>query len=209
LAKASPGSAAVGRSQAGLITKKRKDIQGIEKYVNALPIRLNRTVIYESPWVNLYRDRVALPTGRILEQYHLLDFGRGAVAVVVEDKQGRILMEQVARYPTGMVSWELPAGRIEADEPILEAARREVLEETGYETSEHRQVYTYHPLNGISNMTVYVVHCRAGVGSGQLDHNEVGQIAWFTPVELKRMIGRGEISDGFALVGLLLHYNPD
>jgi 8-oxo-dGTP pyrophosphatase MutT (NUDIX family) len=177
--------------------------------MNTLPIRLNRTVIYESPWVNLYRGRVVLPTGRILEQYHLLDFGRGAVAVIVEDEQGRILMEQVARYPTGTVGWELPAGRIEADEPILEAARREVLEETGYETSDHRQVYAYHPMNGISNLAVHVVCCRAGAGSSQWDEDEVGQIGWFTPAVLKQMIGRGEITDGFALVGLLLHFNRD
>ncbi len=39
---------------------------------DALPTRLDRTVLYESRWVNLYRDRVALGNGHILEQYHLL-----------------------------------------------------------------------------------------------------------------------------------------
>lgn len=170
-----------------------------------LPTRLERTVIYECPWVNLYRDRVALPNGHILEQYHLLDFGRGSVTMVVEDEQGQILMERVARYPTGTVAWELPAGRIEGDESILNAARREVLEETGYETAGHRHFYTYHPMNGISNMTTHLVHCRAGKRIGERDANEVNAIRWFTPAELRQMIARGEISDGFALVGLLLH----
>ena len=172
-----------------------------------LPTRLDRTIIYESPWVNLYRDRVALPSGGILEQYHLLDFGPGAVAVIVENDQGQILMEQVARYPTQTTSWELPAGRIEDGESILAAAQREVLEETGYETSEHRQIYIYHPLNGISNMTVHVVHCQVGRGSGVWDENEVERFGWFSADELRDMIRRGEISDGFALVGLLLHFN--
>ena len=174
-----------------------------------LPTRLNRTVIYESPWVNLYRDRVALPSGQVIEQYHLLDFGRGAVTVIVENDQGHILMEQVTRYPTGTTTWELPAGRIEPNESILEAARREVLEETGYQTSDHRQIYTYHPLNGISNMTAHLVHCLAGQGSGVWDKNEVDRSAWFSAEELKGMIRRGEITDGFALLGLLLHLHQD
>jgi ADP-ribose pyrophosphatase len=174
-----------------------------------LPTRLDRTVIYESPWVNLYRDRVALPSGQVIEQYHLLDFGRGAVAVIVEDDQGKILLERVARYPTGTVTWELPAGRIEADEPVLDAAQREVLEETGYQTGEHKLIYVYHPMNGISNMTVHVVHCRAGRGSGQWDENEVAGFGWFTVEELRRMIRRGEITDGFALLGLLLHLSQE
>lgn len=174
-----------------------------------LPTRLDRTVIYESPWVNLYRDRVALSTGQVIEQYHLLDFGRGAVAVIVEDDQGKILMERVARYPTGTITWELPAGRIEADEPALEAAQREVLEETGYQTSGHRQIHTYHPLNGISNLTVHLVHCRAGRWTGDWDKNEVDRFAWFSAEELKGLIRRGEITDGFALVGLLLHLHQD
>jgi 8-oxo-dGTP pyrophosphatase MutT (NUDIX family) len=172
-----------------------------------LPTRLDRTVIYESPWVNLYRDRVALPSGHILEQYHLLDFGRGSVTIVVENEQGQILMERVSRYPTGTTTWELPAGGIEADEPILAAAQREVLEETGYETTGHRQIYTYHPMNGISNMTVHLVHCRAGHGSGRWDENEVQGIKWFSVEELGEMIRRGEITDGFALVGLLVYFH--
>jgi 8-oxo-dGTP pyrophosphatase MutT (NUDIX family) len=172
-----------------------------------LPTRLNRAVIYESPWVSLYRDRVALPSGQVIEQFHVLEFGRGAVAVIVENAQGEILMEQVSRYATGTTTWELPAGRIETGETALEAAHREVLEETGYETADHRQIYTYHPLNGISNMKVYVVRCRAGQGSGLWDQNEVDGFAWFSPEEVKAMIRDGEITDGLALVGLLLHFS--
>jgi ADP-ribose pyrophosphatase len=170
-----------------------------------LPTRLDRTVVYESRWVSLYRDRVALPNGHILEQYHILDFGRGAVAVLVENDLGQLLMERVARYPTGMTTWELPAGHIEGAESVLAAAEREVREETGYETYGHVQVYQFHPMNGISNMRVHVVHCRAGVRSGPVDDNEVAAVRWFSRPEIASMIGRQEIVDAFALIGLLLH----
>lgn len=174
-----------------------------------LPKRLARTVIYESPWVNLYRDRVELATGHIIEQYHYLDFGLGAVTAVVENEAGQILMAYIARYHTGTVSWELPAGAIDVGETAIETAEREVREETGYETYDHEEVYSYHPLNGISNMTVHVVRCRAGQGSGVWDENEVQDIRWFSPKEVLGMIGRGEIWDGLALLGLLLHLLDD
>jgi ADP-ribose pyrophosphatase len=170
-----------------------------------LPTRLDRTIIYESPWVNLYRDKVALPSGRVIEQYHILDFGSGGVAVLVENQDRQILIERVARYPTGTVTWELPAGRIEAGETVLEAAEREVREETGYETQEHCQVYAYHLMDGWSNMTVHLVYCRVGERTGKGDGDEVQAIDWFSLEDLRQMIRRHEITDGFALVGILLH----
>jgi 8-oxo-dGTP pyrophosphatase MutT (NUDIX family) len=168
------------------------------------PTRLNRTIIYESPWVNLYCDRVALSSGQVIEQYHVLDFGRGAVVVIVENDHGQVLLEHINRYPTGLTTWELPAGHIEGDETILQAARREVLEETGYETTQHRQLFAYYSMPGISNMTVYLVQCQSGQASGEWDKNEVERFAWFSRDELKGLIRSGEITDGLTLVGLLL-----
>lgn len=173
----------------------------------ALPTRLDRVTVYESPWVNLYRDRVSMPNGHVVEQYHLLDFERGAVAVIVENDEGHVLMERVSRYPTGTVSWELPAGGIEVGESVLDAAQREVSEETGYATHDHEHLYTYHPMNGISNMTVDVMRCKAGPRLGHVDENEIQGARWFSAKALRQMIKNYEITDGFALTGLLLHIN--
>jgi ADP-ribose pyrophosphatase len=170
-----------------------------------LPKRLERTTLYESPWVNLYRDRVELPNGQLIEAHHMLEFGRGAVAVIVENSRGEVLLERVARYPTQAVSWELPAGGIEGDESVLAAAQREVEEETGYQTANPTLLYRYHPLNGISNMVVYVVHCTAGERVGDIDTNEIQGFRWFSVRELSAMIAHGEITDGLALTGFLLY----
>jgi ADP-ribose pyrophosphatase len=170
------------------------------------PTRLDRTVIYENCWVNLYRDKVALPNGHILDQYHILDFGRGSVGVIVENDGGQILMERITRYSTGMTTWELPAGGIEGSESVLNAAEREVHEETGYETYDHCEIYQYHPLIGMSNKFVHLVRCRAGKVSGKLDQDEINTIKWFDRAELRFMIQRREITDGLTLAGLLLHW---
>jgi ADP-ribose pyrophosphatase len=171
----------------------------------ALPMRLGRTTLYESFWVTLHRDRVLLPTGRVLEAYHVLDLGPGAVVVLVLNEWGEVLLERVARYPTGAASWELPAGGIDAGEGALEAARREVREETGYDSTDHRLLCTYHPLNGISGLQVHVVACQAGREAGGIDRDEVAEIRWFTRPELAGLLARHEITDGLALIGLLLH----
>ncbi len=115
--------------------------------------RLARKKIYQSPWVNLFIDKVQLQNGKVIEKYHYLDMPKEAVGIVLEDDSNRILLVKVNRYVANEVGWEVPGGAIEKGESILEAAGREVEEETGYKSADSRLVYTYHPNNGISNAT--------------------------------------------------------
>ncbi|MGB0389642.1 MAG: NUDIX hydrolase, partial [Ardenticatenaceae bacterium] len=99
------------------------------------PKQLSRTVIYESPWVNLYVDQVRFPSGDVVDDYHIVDFKKDAVVVLVENEQQEVLFVHSYRYATDSLEWELPAGLIEAGEDPLETAQREVLEESGYQTT--------------------------------------------------------------------------
>ena len=94
-------------------------------------------------------------------------FGKSSVVAVVEDSdQEHILLVKVCRYPTGSTDWELPAGGVETDETVIEAAQREILEETGYESINHEQVCTYHPLPGSANKLAYVCPSSLSEKSG-------------------------------------------
>src|SRR5215208_3286155 len=93
------------------------------------PKRLARKTVYQSPWVNLYLDNVEFPNGLVIENYHVLDFPRSAVAVIVENYLGNVVFARIPRYTTGLTEWELPAGRVEIGESEIEAAQREVREE--------------------------------------------------------------------------------
>lgn len=168
------------------------------------PKALARRQIYASRWVNLWVDRVQFPNGRIIEKHHLLDFERPSVMTVPRDDAGRYLMVQVPRYPTGRAEWEFPAGSVEPGESVLEASLREVQEETGCDSTDHRIVYEYHPMNGIANQVFYVARCRIEDSPGTYDEAEISAVRWFSGEDIWEMVRSGEMKDGYALTAFLL-----
>jgi ADP-ribose pyrophosphatase len=168
------------------------------------PERLSRTVAYESSRFNVYLDKVRFPNGRVIDGFRLLDFPRASVVAIVENDEGNVVLVRICRYTTGATEWELPAGGLEIEESITDAARREVLEETGYASHSHRLIYSYHPMSGSANKLFHIVHCRGGESVQAFDRNEVSEIRWFTRDELRRLITDRAITDGFTLTAVLL-----
>jgi len=118
---------------------------------------------------------------------------------------GQLLFVHSYPYVTNSIEWEIPAGGIDQGESIFEGARREVWEETGYETSNYEFLYTYYPMNGIANKVCHLVRCQATTGSGEFDRNEVKEFKWVSRPEIQQMIAKRVIKDGFSLTGLLLY----
>lgn len=168
------------------------------------PERLSREIVYQSPWVNLYLDKVKFPNGFVIEKFHLLDFPSAAVTAIMENDSGNIMFARISRYTTGATEWELPAGGVEIGETVTDAARREVLEETGYTSYDHQLMYSYYPMNGSANKLFHIVYCKAIEQVQDFDKNEVNDTHWFTREEVKLMVKDKLITDGFSLTSLLL-----
>ncbi|GKX68772.1 NUDIX hydrolase [Inconstantimicrobium mannanitabidum] len=168
------------------------------------PKRLDRTIIYENPWVNLYVDKVLFPDGRLIEKHHFLHYDKQSVGAVIENDRGEILLIHSYRYVTNSVGWEIPAGGIEEGETPEEAAKREALEETGYTVTEPKLICSFNPSNGMSDAVFNIVKCKAISSIETFDKNEVKEIKWMPVSTIKEMIGKNEIKCGPSMLGILL-----
>lgn len=166
--------------------------------------QLARKEIYKSNWMNLFLDDVELSSGRVISDYHVIDFERDGVATVVTDIDNKILMVKSDRYTINKFQWELPAGDGDIGEDILQTAEREVIEETGYKIKNMELLYTFHPLVGISNKKFHVVLASVAEKVGEPDPHEIAEIRWFSQVEIDLAIRNKELTDGFSLGGILL-----
>jgi 8-oxo-dGTP pyrophosphatase MutT (NUDIX family) len=165
---------------------------------------LRRETIYDSPWVRLHRDDVRLPDGSVITGHHVVDYPRPAVCVVPVGDDERILLIEHYRFVTDTTGWEVPAGRVDEDEELEQAARRELREETGYTAEQLEYLGRYHPVNGSANQTFHVYFGHGLRHAGEpTDTNEIIRVAWFTPDEIWEMIDANEIRDGLSLTALL------
>ncbi|MFH1286232.1 MAG: NUDIX hydrolase [Candidatus Magasanikbacteria bacterium] len=173
-----------------------------------LPKRLDRKTIYESQWINLYTDRVLMPSGKIIEKYHFLDYPNDSVVVLLTNDKNEMCFIKALRYTTQNIDWELPAGGIDKNEDILKAAEREVLEETGFKTRALKLRYSFNPSNGMSNQTTHVVIGEVDVSKQvDFDTDEVNEIHWLSIAKVKELVDNKEISDGISLIAILFYLN--
>ncbi len=99
---------------------------------------LDSTYVIKRPWLTARRDRVQLPSGVVHPEYYVLEYPTW-VNVIAITREGKFLMVEQYRHGLGEVFTELVAGVAEDGETPLEAAKRELLEETGYGCGEWRQ----------------------------------------------------------------------
>ena len=96
--------------------------------------------------LKINEDEVSLPDGAKAWREYVLHPGAAVILPLFDD--GSVLLERQFRYPLGQHFYELPAGKLEPDESPLETAKRELLEETGYEAAEWRELGRLHPCIG-------------------------------------------------------------
>ena len=105
---------------------------------------LSSEYLVRRPWLTARRDVAELPDGRINDEYYVLEYPDW-VNVIALTVDGKMIMERQYRHALGNTCYELPCGVIEAGETPLEAAKRELLEETGYAGEDWREWMTLSP----------------------------------------------------------------
>ena len=161
-----------------------------------------QTVHYSGRVVSLTTDEVVLPNGHVaaLEVVH---HPGGAVAVAIDDEERVCLLRQY-RYVAGGWLWELPAGKLEPDEPPLVTAQRELTEEAGVRAREWRSLGTYLSSPGVFTEVLHLF-LATGLAPAATAHEqaEVIEVHWPPLTQAYEWAVSGEIRDGKTAIGLV------
>ena len=128
----------------------------------------------------------------------------GAVAVLAVDRDGRVLVERQFRPAVGGWVLEIPAGTLEPGEDPAETARRELVEETGYEPERLCHVASFHPSPGTSSEVIHIYRAYGlrYVGA-RPEEDELIETLWMEPERLLEEQLRGT-GDSKTLIAVLL-----
>ena len=164
--------------------------------------RLTRRTAYENPWLEILHDDVLRPDGSP-GIYGVVHLRHAAVGVVVLDEDDRVLLVGQYRYTLDEYSWEIPEGGVPFDEDLVEGARRELREETGYEAAEWRLLFRFALSNSVTD-EVGAIFLATGLTAGEATPEPSEELAlrWVTLDEALAMIDAGELTDLMSVASL-------
>ena len=164
------------------------------------------TPVYRfDPWLAVERQKVELSDGRIVDDYHritLQDFA----GIVAQSEDGRYLVTRQYRHGPGRVCLTLPGGALDPAETPLDAAKRELREETGYEAPQWKALGSF-AVN--ANYGCGTAHFFAAEGARQTtalnsDDLEDTELLLLSQQELNTALERGEFAAVAAVAAILL-----
>lgn len=164
--------------------------------------RHSRRTVYENPWITVYEDQVTRPDGQG-GIYGVVHYKNLAVGIVALDEKGRVVLVGQYRYPLDRYSWEIPEGGGATHESPLEAAKRELMEETGCRAGRWTEILRAHLSNSVSDEeAVCFLATELEPGTARPEGTEQLAIRWLPLAEALDMVRRGEITDALAVMGL-------
>lgn len=164
---------------------------------------LSSRLIYKNPWAAVREDIAEMPNGK-QTIYGVIECGECVGVLPFIDDHQVVLVRQY-RYVFGENNrWEMPTGGVRPGESILDAAHRELREESGYDAAELEPVCTYYPSKSIMQE---VAHLFIGRGLRQVhelpDQTEFFEIGTFSFDQAVQMTIDSEIRDSMSVIAIL------
>ncbi len=163
--------------------------------------KITSRTAYRGGMLTVNEDEVRLPGGSTALREYVMHPGAAIILPLFDD--GSVLLERQFRYPVGQHFYELPAGKLEPDEPALETAKRELLEETGYVAAEWRDLGRLHPCIGYSDERIdFFLARKLEFRGAKLDEGEFLETLRIPLAEGVDWIRSGRITDAKTILGL-------
>jgi ADP-ribose pyrophosphatase len=135
----------------------------------------------------------------------------GSAVMMAVDEKKRILLVRQYRLPAEKYLWELPAGRLDPGEKPLQAAKRELIEETGYRAKTWTKLASFFASPGFvqERMTIFLATDLTAGTATPMDDERI-EARWFTSKELADLIREDKIEDAKTMIGFMTwkHYRP-
>lgn len=168
---------------------------------------LESEYIIRRPWLTARRDTVKLPTGVVNDEYYVLEYPTW-VNVIAITKDGMFVFIRQYRHGIGRTCFEIVAGVSEEGEEPMEAARRELMEETGYSGGEWSLLTVLSAnASAMNNMT----YCFLATGvekvcEQHLDDTEDVEVCLFTREKVLRMLENDELKQSLMVAPLWKYF---
>lgn len=156
-----------------------------------------------SPWMKIFKEKVELPGGKIVDDYYQI-FMPSSALIIATTEDGRFIVERAYRHGLRRVSLLLPAGGISPGEDPLNAAKRELLEETGYVAPDWRKLGTFaaHSNQGGGRIEMFVASgARKEAEPDRNDLEEI-EVVLLTRTELIASVKGGQVASLGAIAAL-------
>lgn len=171
------------------------------------PQIISSEYLIRRPWLTARRDQLLMPNGTVNPEFYVLEYPSWVNITAITD-DGRYVMVRQYRHGLGVISTELCAGVVEEGEDTLEAAKRELMEETGYSGGEWELQCV---ISGNPSTTNNLTYCylATGVrltGTQHLDATEDIEVITLSREELLKLMEADEMKQSLMLAPLWRHF---
>ena len=169
--------------------------------------RISSNRLYTGRIINVDLDTVKFPDGSIGDLEMVRHSGASAVVPFLSDPRGedpQILLLRQYRYAAEDYLYEIPAGRLDPDEPPEACAHRELREETGCTAERVEHLLTFYTTPGFTDERIHL-YLATGLSQGQTgrEADEFIEVQTFPLSRALSMVRSGEIRDGKTALGIL------
>jgi len=164
-----------------------------------------RLLLDKRPWLRVVEQTVRLPDGEVIDDYLLAEAPSYAIIFPVLP-DGRIIAVEEYKHGIGRIIWQLPAGILEPGEDPLLGAKRELLEETGYEAGQWDAMGSYYD---DSNRGMSLGHYFFAADLKRIAEPDAGDLdevrpIFLTPAEMRAAIHDGQVAAAGVVASMML-----